>query len=62
MATVEKMPFSFEVLLERSGLTKAKLSRDLGLAPTTVSRWGNDAPKYAMEYLRLLIELNRYRP
>lgn len=52
----------FKELLNRAGITKAELSRRLGLNPKTVSNWGNDAPKYAKAYLSLLIEYNRLLP
>lgn len=52
----------FEQLLERSGITKAELSRRLGLEASSVSRWGSSAPRYALAYLELLIEYNRIRP
>lgn len=49
-------------LLERAGITKAELSRRLGLTQAGVSKWKNDPPKYARAYLELLIEYNRVRP
>ena len=49
-------------LLERAGLTKAELSRRLGLKPGTVVGWKDSPPGYAVAYLELLIEYNRYRP
>lgn len=50
-------------LLKRAGLTKAELSRRLGLSPTSVSKWNiMEPPKYAVAYLELLIEYNRVRP
>ena len=52
----------FEQLLERAGITKAELSRRLGLTAPSVTRWGSDAPGYAIAYLELLIEYNRVRP
>ena len=55
-------PVDFAVLLERSGLTKAALARELGLTAGTVSRWGGKCPRYAEAYLLLLIEFNRVRP
>ena len=53
---------SFKDTLKRSGITKAQLSRDLGINPRTVSAWGENPPKYAMSYLLLLIEFNRIAP
>lgn len=52
----------FIQLLERAGITKAELARRLGLNPRSVSAWGNNAPKYAMAYLNLLVEYNKVRP
>lgn len=52
----------FDALLERAGITKAKLARVLGLNPCTVSQWSDRPPQYAVAYLELRIEYNRYRP
>lgn len=42
-------------LLKRSSLSKRKLSKILGLDPTTITKWGNDAPRYAIAYLEKYI-------
>lgn len=47
--------------LKRAGLTKAELSRRLGLSPNTVSSW-REPPQYAKAYIDLLIDFNRYAP
>ncbi len=47
----------FTVLLAKSGLTKAELSRRLGITAHQVSVWGPNAPRYAMAYLELLVKL-----
>ena len=52
----------FNSLLQRAGLSKAELSRRLGLNVRTVSSWGDTPPQYAIAYLELLIEYNRVRP
>ena len=52
----------FEQLLVRAGISKAELGRRLGLKSPSISRWGSDAPMYAIAYLELLIEYNRVRP
>ena len=52
----------FKPLLERAGLTKTALSKALGLNLNTVSKWGDSPPRYALAYVELLIEYNRYRP
>lgn len=31
--------------------SRAELARRLGLTPTTVSRWGNNPPQYAIAWL-----------
>lgn len=49
-------------LLERAGITKAELSRRLGLTPNAVSKWKGYAPQYAVAYLELLVAYNRVRP
>ena len=49
-------------LLSRSGLTKAELSRRLGITANAVSCWKESPPQYAVAYLNLLIEYNRIRP
>ena len=51
-----------ESLLERAGITKAELSRRLGLTQNAISKWRGVAPQYAVAYLELLIEYNRVRP
>lgn len=53
---------SFAELLVRAGMTKAELSRQLGLTAGAVSRWGDVCPRYARAYLCLLIQYNRWRP
>lgn len=51
------------MLLVRSGLRKVDLARRLGRAAGTVYRWDDEsAPRYAVEYLALWIEVQRYRP
>jgi len=45
-------------LLAQSGLTKAQLSRVLGVSPEQVSRWNNTPPRYAIAYLELYIAVN----
>ena len=52
----------FDELLKRSGLTKAELSRRLGITANAVSKWHDAPPKYAIAYLELLVEYNRVRP
>lgn len=52
----------FKDILQRAGITKAELSRRLGLNIRTVASWKNDPPRYAEAYLEQLIELNRLRP
>ncbi len=37
------------------GWTKTGLGRRLGKTPTTVSRWGEEPPKYVVEYLRVAL-------
>ena len=50
------------LLLNRAGITKAELSRRLGVTANTVSNWNGVAPGYAVAYLELLVEYNRIRP
>lgn len=52
----------FTQLLERAGITKARLARILKVDPSSVTRWGENPPAYAVAYLELLIEYNRVRP
>lgn len=47
----------FRDLLRRSGLTKAQLAKHLELHQNTVTNWGNDAPGYALAYLRLYVRI-----
>lgn len=50
--------YSFNEILNRAGITKAELSRRLGLNPRSISAWGDDPPKYAAAYLELLTSYN----
>ena len=43
----------FEQLLEDNGWRKADLGRAIGVSATTVTRWKDSPPKYALAYLRL---------
>ena len=43
----------FEQLLADNGWKRADLARALGLTPTTLSRWKDKPPRYALAYLRL---------
>jgi len=52
----------FKKLLERAGISKAELSRRLGLHANSITNWGNSPPRYAEAYIELLIEYNRIRP
>lgn len=55
-------PMLFACMLMFAGISKAELSRRLGLSSRTVSAWKECPPKYAEAYLRMLIEFNRYAP
>ena len=44
----------FDALLESTGLSRAGLAAKLGVDRATVSRWGDDPPRYAVAYLELL--------
>lgn len=52
----------FSELLRRAGIVKSELARRLGVTANAVSRWGDNPPKYALAYLELLVEYNRFRP
>lgn len=45
-------------LLERAGITKAELSRRLGITANAVSGWKESPPRYAVAYLDLLHKYN----
>ncbi len=47
----------FPELLAAAGLTKAELSRRLGITAHQVTVWKNAPPAYAVAYLKLLVEL-----
>ena len=49
-------------LLKNAGITKAELSRRLGINARTVSAWHSNPPQYAVAYLKLLIQYNRVKP
>lgn len=53
---------TFPELLARAGINKSELARRLGVNPRTISAWGDEPPRYAVAYLELLIEFNRYAP
>ena len=53
---------TFPELLARAGINKAELGRRLRLGERTVSAWKSSPPGYAVAYLELLIEYNRYAP
>lgn len=53
---------TFDQMLDRAGISKAELARRIGRNPRSVSAWGINPPAYAMEFLRVLIECNRWRP
>ena len=42
---------SFQWCLSELKVRKGQLADRLGVSPSSVSRWGNDAPQYAMAYL-----------
>jgi len=48
-------------LLKKAGLTKVKLSRNLGLHEGTASSWKGNPPGYALAYLRVYIEAQESR-
>lgn len=50
-----------KTLLKDAGITKAELSRRLGINARTVSAWGSNPPQYAVAYLTLLNDYNRVR-
>ena len=52
----------FSSLLKKAGITKAELSRRLGITQNAVSKWGDSPPQYAVAYLELLVKYNRVRP
>lgn len=43
----------FHRLLDQSGISRRALAETLGVHYSTVSRWGDDAPQYAIAYLEL---------
>ena len=54
---------TFTQLLVRSGMKKVELARALGVHEGTVSRWRDDrVPGYVVSWLRMFIEVQRYRP
>lgn len=53
---------TFADLLKRAGLRKTDLALKLGLSTRTISSWRDSPPRYAVAYLELYIEYNRYRP
>jgi hypothetical protein len=52
-------PRTFIQLLHESRLKKSALAKRLGVQPGTVTIWKENAPTYALAYLRLYIEDER---
>lgn len=48
---------SFSDDLKRAGLSRAELARRFGFHRQAVSAWGENPPRYAVEYVRLCIRL-----
>lgn len=48
---------NFETLLKLSGLKKYELAAILGVTPSTVGNWKSAAPKHAVAYLQLYVDL-----
>ena len=55
-------PRTFNEALERAGISKAELARRFDMNPRTLIGWHDDAPAYALAYLEILIECNRWKP
>ena len=54
----------FMKILEKLNLSKAQLSREMGIAYSTVKSWyqnNKKMPLYAQKYLELLMELKKFR-
>lgn len=51
-----------EDLLIKARMSKAELARRLGVTPNAVTNWKVQCPKYAIEYLKLFIELEKLKP
>ncbi len=45
----------FESLLRSAGLTKIELAHRLGKRESSVCRWGDKVPEYALAYLELMV-------
>lgn len=58
---MEMMP-GLEDLLAKARMSKADLARRLGVTANTITNWKVMAPKYAIAYLEMFIELQRYKP
>lgn len=51
----------FAVLLKECGLNKTSASQAIGVNRSTCSRWGEDAPEYAVNFFRLYAENQNLR-
>lgn len=58
MADSRKAEFSF--LLREAGFSKSEFAEVFGLSSSTVSRWGESPPKWALVYLRSVVEQKRW--
>lgn len=47
----------FENYLKSLGMTKKDLSERLGVSTTSVSKWGDNPPRYALAYLELAMKV-----
>ena len=57
-----KLDTSFSGLLKRAGHSKASFAREIGKSRSTIASWKSSPPRYAIAYLELLIECNRWKP
>ena len=49
----------FQGQLELLGWSQAELARRLGIHQNTITKWRNEPPKYAAEYLKVCVMAKR---
>ena len=51
----------FSELLVKAKMNKRQLATALGICANTVYDWGNEAPKYAIAYLEMVVLTNELK-
>lgn len=52
---------NFRELIKQAAISRDELALALGVSKGTIYNWGQSPPKYALSYLRIVIQLNAYK-